>query len=397
MSIYVKIIDSMSNATAADVTSMLTNFLLREGVLSVSGDHYEVTEKGTPDMSVDVATGIGWVLNDSFSEFSSSQKFWEVLHDATTNKAISSNASGSTRVDLVCIKVDDGIAPGANGENAATIEIVAGTPGAGAPAVPNDHTKLAEVEVANGASSITNANITDYRAQTGLDASKAILANATYIKALLAAGTLSNIIGINASDQLDNVLEILATLGIDIADGQNVKYDGADPWRTIMLTPGFLKPTTTDGCSAVTQVEAGTNDIDYDVLDFDASSDENAYANLQMPDSWDGGVIQFRYIWTNAGGGAAETVVLELSGRSYANDDAIDQAVGTAIEVSDTWIAQGDIHISAWSGDVTLAGGPAAGEWVHLELMRDVSEDDLTGDARLIGIQIRYKQTQFGD
>lgn len=182
----------------------------------------------------------------------------------------------------------------------------------------------------------------------------------------------------------------------NLATGLNIQVNGADPWRTITLTPGFLKPTTTSGCATATTVEAGTNDIDYDVLDFDASSDENAFANFQMPDSWDGGVIQFRYIWTNAGGGAAETVVFELSGRSYADDDAIDQAIGTPVEVSDTWIAQGDIHISAWSTDVTITGA-TAGEWVHLEVMRDVSEDNLTGDARLIGVQLRYKQAQYSD
>ena len=177
----------------------------------------------------------------------------------------------------------------------------------------------------------------------------------------------------------------------------NVTIAGADPNRTITLTPGFLKPTTTSGCSAPTQVEAATNDIDYDVLDFDASSDERAYVNFQMPNSWDGGVVQFRYNWTNAGGGAAETVNFALKGRSYGDDEAIDQACGTAVAVSDTWTAQGDNQDSAWSGDVTLAGTPAAGEWVHLEIMRDVSEDTLTGDARLKSLQIRYKVSQFSD
>lgn len=177
----------------------------------------------------------------------------------------------------------------------------------------------------------------------------------------------------------------------------NILAAGADPWRTITLVPGALKPTTTSGCGAAETVEAGSNDVDYAVLPFDASSDERAFVNFEMPDSWDGGVIQFRFIWTNAGGGSAETVEFELKGRSYADDDAIDQAGGTAVALSDTWIAQGDIHRSAWSGDVTLAGGPAAGELVHLEIMRDVSDDNLTGDARLIALQIRFRQSQYSD
>jgi|GEM_PF-5806727 len=183
---------------------------------------------------------------------------------------------------------------------------------------------------------------------------------------------------------------------INLATGKNVQVNDIDPWRTIDIF-GSMSPTTTAGCGGPTTVEAGTNDIDYKVLDFDTATDENAFVNFRMPDSWDAGVVQFRYTWTNAAGLTTETVTFELSGIAYANDDPIDAAVGTAIEVADTWIAQGDIHYSAWSGDVTIAGTPAAGEYVHFEIMRDVSEDDLTGDARLMNVQIRYKQAQYSD
>lgn len=169
------------------------------------------------------------------------------------------------------------------------------------------------------------------------------------------------------------------------------------PWKTITLTPGFLKPTTTGGCADSEKLEAGTNDIDFDALAFDASTDERAYANFQMPNSWNGGAIQFRYIWSNASGLTTETVEFELKGRAYADSDAIDQATGSAVAVSDTWLAQNDIHISGWSADVTLAGSPAGGQWVHIEIMRDVSDDNLTGDARLIAVQIRYKQAAITD
>lgn len=184
---------------------------------------------------------------------------------------------------------------------------------------------------------------------------------------------------------------------INLATGKNIQVNSVDPWRTIDIVPGFLKPATTSGCADPAKVEAGTNDVDYDVLDFDTTSQERAYANIQMPDSWDGGVVQFRFIWTAAGGSAAQTLQMLLSGRALANDDAIDQAMGTAVAVSDTWIANGDIHISDWSGDITLAGSPAAGQLVHLLLARDVANDNLAGDARIIGIQLRFKQGQYSD
>ena len=184
---------------------------------------------------------------------------------------------------------------------------------------------------------------------------------------------------------------------INLAAGKNIQEGDADPDRIIELPAASWSPTTTAGCAAIATVEAGTNDIDYKVLDFDDGADENAFLNFQMPTSYNGGVIQFRYVWTNAAGLSTETVTFELSGIAIADNGAIDQAVGTPIEVADTFLAQGDIHISAFSGDVTLAGSPAGGQWVHLEIMRDFSEDDLTGDARLIGVQIRYKQSLYSE
>ena len=177
----------------------------------------------------------------------------------------------------------------------------------------------------------------------------------------------------------------------------NITSGGAGPDFIIELPAATWTPTTTAGCATIVTVEAGTNDIDYKVLDFDDGADENAFVNFQMPTNYDGGVIQFRYVWTNAGGGSAETVTFELSGIAIADNGAIDQAVGTPIEVADTFLAQGDIHISSFSGNVTLAGSPAGGQWVHLEIMRDFSEDDLTGDARLMGVQIKYKTSQYSN
>jgi len=208
----------------------------------------------------------------------------------------------------------------------------------------------------------------------------------------------SDIVTLSGSQSLSNKTfadETEFSDDIDIATTKNIKYASSDPSRTIWASS--WKPTTTAGCAGSITVEAGTNDIDYDVLDFDKDTDEHAFINWQMPDSWGGGTLLFRYIWTCTGSGAGETVSFTLKGRAYANDDAIDQAQGTGVTVADTVIADGDVHISAWSAAVTLAGSPAGGQLVHLDIMRDVSEDDLAGDARLLGVQVKYVQTVFGD
>lgn len=172
MAIYVSIIDGMDNATAGDLTALLTDFLLQEGVVDLAGGDFLVEENDTPDMNVKVAAGVAYVENDAFTAAASIEKFWRVVMDLEDTLAISSNSSGSTRVDLICIHVDDSIDPGDDGESAPELIVVEGTPGAGAPATPDDHLVLAQVTVANGASSITNANISDQRQAAKLDGNK---------------------------------------------------------------------------------------------------------------------------------------------------------------------------------------------------------------------------------
>lgn len=195
---------------------------------------------------------------------------------------------------------------------------------------------------------------------------------------------------LNGNDTLDNDL--------DLGSGINIKSAGNDPYRTISLIPGALKPTTTGGCASVATDEAATNDVDYNNLAFDSSSTESAFIVLQMPDSWDAGAIQYRYTWLDATGTTSEGVVMSLAGRSYADGDAIDQAAGTAITNSDTHGA-GGVRTSGWSGDVTLAGTPAAGELVYLKASRSPGEtaDTLGEDMLLLGLQIRYRQGQHSD
>jgi len=180
-----------------------------------------------------------------------------------------------------------------------------------------------------------------------------------------------------------------------IASGKNIQYNSADPSRTIWA--GSFKPTTTAGCASSTTYEFGTNDIDKSFIDFDKATEEHAWIDWCMPSSWNGGTLLFRVIWTAAAGGEADTVNFVLKGRAYADGDAIDQAAGTGVAVTDTWQADGDMHYTPWSTAVTLAGSPAGGQMVHLDLMRDISEDDLDCDARVLGIQVKYIQSTFGD
>jgi len=198
-------------------------------------------------------------------------------------------------------------------------------------------------------------------------------------------------IGGSATNLVEGVLDedtMSSDSATKLATQQSIKAYVDITTKSIVLPASAMSPTTTAGCASIATVEAGTNDVDYKVLDFDKNTDESAFAIFSMPDSWDGGTITFQPYWTTAG--TSGTVVFSLAGRSYANDDAIDQAYGTAQTSTDTFIAAGDIHIGPESSAITLAGTPAGGQLVQLKITRDVSEDTLDADARLIAIKIKY-------
>lgn len=168
--------------------------------------------------------------------------------------------------------------------------------------------------------------------------------------------------------------------------------------RSIMLLAAGGAPTTTAGCSDPTKVEAGTNDIDYWVMDFDTTTEEHAFWTFPMPDNYGGGTVTAIFYWTAAGGSTvAETVVWGIKGRSYGNDEAIDQATGTEQTVTDNWLANGDVHISSATSAMTFAGTPAGGELVQVIVSRKTASDNLAGDARLIGVKIEYVINAYSD
>lgn len=168
--------------------------------------------------------------------------------------------------------------------------------------------------------------------------------------------------------------------------------------ETVYVPASAMIPATTSG-PASAQLESTTNNVNYSVLDFDATADEHAHFNVAFPKSWNLGTVTFQAFWSST---AADTdgVAWGLQGLALSDGDAIDAAWGTAVVVTDD--AQGtagDIYVSAESGAVTIAGTPAAGDLCMFRVFRDVSDanDDMTEDARLIGIKLFFTVTTGND
>jgi len=116
-----------------------------------------------------------------------------------------------------------------------------------------------------------------------------------------------------------------------------------------------------------------------------------------MPDSYDGGVVNAYFYWTAASGSGG--VTWGIAALALADSGAIDQALGTEVDTDDTLITAADVHVSPASGDITIAGSPAGGQWVAFTVARKVADanDTLGVDARLLGVKLEYTINAHSD
>jgi len=160
---------------------------------------------------------------------------------------------------------------------------------------------------------------------------------------------------------------------------------------TIWVPAVAMYPCTSNGCDAVAQVEISAQTPEVKSLDFDASTDEYAQFAVSMPKSWDEGTITFQTYWTVTGTNTG-TVCFQMAGVAVSSDDPFGATFGT--QVANTALAASgtanDLMVNVVSGAVTIGGTPAVGDQVFFQINRDVSADDQTADARLVGVKIFF-------
>ena len=171
---------------------------------------------------------------------------------------------------------------------------------------------------------------------------------------------------------------------------------GSSVYKSMWVPASRMTVSSTGGAAALSKIEFATNDIDMLVLDFDgAAADEHVFFNLVMDPAWDRGTIKFRFHWfQETGPTAGDYVAMYMAAVAFADNDALDTALGTAIEVADQFIATTDLQISPASAPLTVAGSPALGELIHFRLSRNYDYTGggtpMTEDLSLVGIEIQY-------
>lgn len=261
----------------------------------------------------------------------------------------------------------------------------------------DDGVATLSIDASGSASGINRIVATTDRASQGqsmLDIQSNNTTNGTVAQILMTRGTTDDTGQIEF--WTDNDTTVTKALTID--ENQlatftgGIAYTTTKPKRTILLTAGGATSPASNG--ALFETVDGSN-ISYGTLAFDASTDESAFWHFIVPDSFDAsGTVTVQAYWTNASGLTTETIELEISTGEAANDEVVDVTLGSAVALTDTWIAQNDVHITA-AGTVTETW--AAGDMVWVKCLRDVSGDDLTGDLRLLMLKIEYEVSNESD
>ena len=161
--------------------------------------------------------------------------------------------------------------------------------------------------------------------------------------------------------------------------------------QTCWIPAGAMVSRTTNG-AASGQVETTTNKNMFKTLDFDTATSEYAQFAIQMPTSWNEGTVTASFVWSHAATTTNFGVTFALQAVALSNDDAGDVAFGTEQTAVDAGGTTNDIYVSPTTAAITIAGTPAARDYVMFQVRRAVADagDTMAIDARLHGVQLFY-------
>ena len=215
--------------------------------------------------------------------------------------------------------------------------------------------------------------------------------------------TLTGDSGSNQTVEDGNTVDIAGGTGIDTVVGSTdtvtvsvdstIKKVGKE---TIWIPAVAMYGNTTNGAEAG-QTEL-SNGPEIKTLDFDKDSDEFAQFAIAFPKSWNEGTVTFQAFFTAASTNTGTTAFV-LNAVALADNGDLNTAFGTAVGPTAKAMSgtSNDLAVTAESGAVTIAGSPSVDEYVFFQIMRDVSADSLTADAKLLGIKLFFTTDAAND
>jgi hypothetical protein len=188
--------------------------------------------------------------------------------------------------------------------------------------------------------------------------------------------------GLTADDVQGAVDELAAALAAAIS---------TTSVETIQALPGGMSPSAAGGAQPMTVVTTA-NGLTVAVVPMPGDADSASEFSLDLPANWNAGTLKYKIRWVPASGASAgDDVRFSLAACSASPGESIDQALGTAVTVDDDVESAGELHETAVSGALTVAGTPAAGDRVHFRLSRVTGQgaSPMAEDAHVVSVLIQ--------
>lgn len=163
--------------------------------------------------------------------------------------------------------------------------------------------------------------------------------------------------------------------------------------RHMYIPKNRMRSRTTNGAAAGS-TETATNKVMVETFDFDTTTQEHVQFDWVPPTSWDRGTLTARFVWLHGATTVNFGVAWGLQAVCFSNDDALEAAFGTGVEVTDTGGTTNDVYLSDETGAITPAGSPADLDLMILQAYRNPghASDNLAVDAKLIGIILYWTE-----
>ncbi len=197
--------------------------------------------------------------------------------------------------------------------------------------------------------------------------------------------------------------------GLFVVKGTVIKQIGASGaggvvfGRQIEVWPAssmYFPTTQPAGTAAVREVTGDRPNVAY--VPFISGSETRVhFGGLPFPNRYDQSTIRFQVGYTHLGTQTAglDGVVWELKAVSIPDDGSFDVAFGTGVTVTLDRANGNDVHRTAESAVVTIAGTLGDGNSVFFQLARDTVDalDDLDIDAQLLWVRIIWDEDSAVD
>ena len=172
---------------------------------------------------------------------------------------------------------------------------------------------------------------------------------------------------------------------------QEITAGGATAGRMMIpIMAGSMQPSASGGSGVLTNIATAANQPDVQTLNFNQTTQQHAQFAIPLPKRWNRGTITARFRWSHAATTVNFGCVWGIQAVAVGDNEAINQAYGTAVEVTDTGGTTNRLYVSDETAAFTVAGTPADGDTIFFRVYRKAADgaDTLAIVSRLHGVDL---------